>query len=192
MRCQTQLYLGLWEHETYRFLRAAVDRADWLMDVGAGSGELVLAFLRRRPAGRAWALEPNGAGRAAIARNLALNQDIDRSRLVVLPEFAGAVSRERFIRLDDLTATAQCPGLIKIDVDGAELDVLAGASRLLARADVDVLVETHGIELERACVDLLERSGRRCQIIPNAWWRCVVPEQRPSAHNRWLAATCRR
>ena len=34
----------------------------------------------------------------------------------------------------------------------------------------------------------LERNGFRVRIVPNAWWRVVLPEQRPVELNRWLVA----
>jgi hypothetical protein len=44
LRSQIQLYLGLWERETYRAIRRAALTAEWFVDIGAGKGELC-AFL---------------------------------------------------------------------------------------------------------------------------------------------------
>lgn len=185
---QTQLYLGLWERETYPFLRRALATADWLVDVGAGSGELVLAFLRRRPAGHAWAIEPNALARKALERNLDLNPHLDRRRVTLVEKLAGHRNEGEMVRLDTLPVPWDRPGLIKIDVDGAELEVLHGAAGLLMRPNVPVLVETHAAELEQAAITFLGDCGCQYQIIPNAWWRAIIPENRPISHNRWLAA----
>jgi len=75
-----------------------------------------------------------------------------------------------------------------IDVDGGELDVLSSGINLLADARPAVLVETHSIELERDCIGMLEKLRYRCEIIKNAWWRTVIPDLRPTQHNRWLFA----
>jgi len=185
---QTQLYLGLWERETHPFLRRAIATSRWLVDVGAGSGELVLAFLRDRPGGRAWAIEPSEAGRRAIERNLALNPDLPAANLTIVSELAGEREGPGVVRLDRLPLPIDAPGLVKIDVDGAEMDVLRGAEGLLRRADVKLLIETHTRELEEQCLALLGEHGYPCEIVRNAWWRAIVPEHRPSSHNRWLVA----
>jgi hypothetical protein len=78
---------------------------------------------------------------------------------------------------------------LKVDVDGAEMLVLEGARKVLSQGDVDVLVETHSAALERQCIEFLSHCRYRCAVIPNAWWRRLIPEQRPIEHNRWLWAT---
>ncbi|MBV8868669.1 MAG: hypothetical protein JOY65_04535, partial [Acetobacteraceae bacterium] len=45
-----QKYLGLWETETYPFIRAAAARCRWAVDVGAGAGELTLYLLLKSQA----------------------------------------------------------------------------------------------------------------------------------------------
>lgn len=54
----------------------------------------------------------------------------------------------------------RAPDVVKIDVEGAELAVLRGASRLLAGGIRHVLVEVHG-ENGPALVDLMKRHGFR-------------------------------
>lgn len=55
---QTQVYLGLWERETYGYLRRAAEECEWMVDIGAGHGELCLFFLKRSGARRVIAFEP--------------------------------------------------------------------------------------------------------------------------------------
>ena len=59
LKSQSQVYFGLWEKETHRFIRQAATKADWLIDVGAGRGELCLYFLFHRPVAQIVAIEPN-------------------------------------------------------------------------------------------------------------------------------------
>ncbi len=51
------------------------------------------------------------------------------------------------------------PNLIKIDVEGAELGVLRGATQLLDRARPSILLATHGAEVHRQCCDFLRDAG---------------------------------
>jgi hypothetical protein len=79
--------------------------------------------------------------------------------------------------------------MIKIDIEGAEIDALKGAGRLLSAQQARWLIEVHSIECEDVCREILERAGYQVRIIKNAWWRLLVPEGRGgSEHNRWLAA----
>ena len=94
--------------------------------------------------------------------------------------------------LDDFAAHVESPCLIKVDVDGGEGLVIKGAAGLLRQQGVSWIVETHSAELEAECRMRLDRAGYRIAVVANAWWRRVLPEQRPIAHNRWLVATNRR
>jgi hypothetical protein len=35
---------------------------------------------------------------------------------------------------------------------------------------------------------MLTAQGFQLEVVPNAWWRVILPEMRPIEHNRWLAA----
>jgi hypothetical protein len=47
------------------------------------------------------------------------------------------------------------PSLIKIDVEGAEIDVLKGARNLLSIHKPNILLSTHSDELRKKCLDFL-------------------------------------
>lgn len=72
-------------------------------------------------------------------------------------------------------------------MDGYEADVLKSGEKLLSEGKVDLLIETHSKELEDECIGWLNERGYRCEVIDNAWWRFVVPEQRPTAHTQPVA-----
>jgi len=80
------------------------------------------------------------------------------------------------------------PGFVKVDVDGAELDVLAGMQELLRVHRPVVFVEVHGADREGNCSAFLTSRGYEVRIVKNAWWRALYPEHRPIGHNRWLLA----
>ena len=69
-----------------------------------------------------------------------------------------------------------------------ELSILQSGERLLVEAKPLLLIETHSIALERDCCSYLQSCGYNTKIVPNAWWRSMIPEQRPLDHNRWLWA----
>lgn len=63
--------------------------------------------------------------------------------------------------LDDFTRSNPAPDVLKMDVEGAEVDVLEGAERLLAERHPDWLIELHGEDLGARCVEILSRHGYR-------------------------------
>jgi precorrin-6B methylase 2 len=180
----TQVWLGLYEQETFFSIRQAARDSVWMLDIGAGSGELSIFFLRQPKCLAVHAFEPQPAALAQFRRNLALNQLSDDPQLVIHQTFAGAAGTP----LDNLHLDLDVPGFLKIDVDGAEMDVLDSATTLLTQGKPDVLVEVHSEALEAACIARLTGLGYRVKIIKNAWWRFALPEQRPTAHNRWIFA----
>ena len=52
-----QIWAGLWERETYRYIKQAADVATWVVDIGAGSGELSIFFAIRTKANPIIAVE---------------------------------------------------------------------------------------------------------------------------------------
>lgn len=185
----TQVYLGLWERETYPWIRLAVSRCAWAIDVGAGRGELCLEILRNSQARRVYAFEPQEAEVSKLKGNLELNELANDPRLVLSTKFVGTADQEDFVPLDSLAIKGLGHGFLKVDVDGAEMDVLTSAGRILEQLPVDVLVETHSARLEQDCLQFLSARRFTCAVVENAPWRTILPEHRPIAHNRWLWAT---
>ena len=57
------------------------------------------------------------------------------------------------------------PNVIKIDVEGAELDVLSGALEMLRMSRPTIFLEAHGDALEKACSQQLLRLGYKIRRI---------------------------
>jgi FkbM family methyltransferase len=54
---------------------------------------------------------------------------------------------------------------LKIDVEGAELDVLKGCSKILTSSnDISILIEVHGKETYKPLLDLLQKGGFRIEF----------------------------
>jgi hypothetical protein len=186
---QAQIWAGLYERETYHVIKNTAACCQWFIDIGAGKGELVVYFLKRTSANKVIAVEPQLSENEIMLRNLKYNGlDSDR-RLVIVDKCVGTASGENFLSLDSFAPMVQGRGFLKIDVDGAEMDVLESGRNFLKNLRPAVLLETHSADLERQCADFFERLGFTTRIIRNAWWRKLIPEHRPIPHNRWLAAT---
>jgi len=188
LRSQTQVWLGLSEREVFSYLRTFAQRARTGIDIGAAEGEYALYFLSRPNMKHVLAFDPSEGFPREINENLALNGFRDDRRAILKKQYVTNFDDETHCTLDSAAADLEGPFVVKIDVDGGEAEVLKGAARLLGRDDVGWIIETHSIDLERECEGILKASGLKTSIVKNAWWRTVVPEVRPCAHNRWLVA----
>src|SRR4029453_8542930 len=87
---------------------------------------------------------PVAAGRAHEGRDLFLRGEKRAVNSLFRDSVYAAVTGVEPVRvapLDDLVDAD--PDLVKIDVEGAELDVLAGMTRLLGRPAIRLIVEGH-------------------------------------------------
>ena len=181
------VHLGTAEVELVRWLRRLARPGTPCADVGSSEGlyALTLAKLARAPVA---ALEFRPEALELLRRNLARNPDLARHVSVVEAYAAEVVDPgQGATTLDALVAEGAMaePGLLKIDVEGAEVSVLRGARELLARRRPHVVLETHSLGLERACGELLAEHGYRPVVVHQ---RRVLKEGRPNPENRWLVA----
>jgi FkbM family methyltransferase len=143
-------------------------------DVGAHVGFLSLLLARR--AERVVAVEAAPENVERLRRNVRLNgaevavvaaaagRARGKTRVVVAGRMSHVsdveetgVEVER-LTLDDLARQYGMPRFVKVDVEGAELDVLAGADEVLAAGPI-VLVEAHSQALGDAVTRVLEQRG---------------------------------
>jgi FkbM family methyltransferase len=153
---------------------AVSERAATLFDVGAARGLFSLLFCRLGGARRAVAFEPSGTLMDA-GRRLALLNDVSgqvtwrqcvvghrvgHASVAIDPAGFGAITAapaadDPFVAMTTVDAEVDrlsvSPELIKIDVEGFEYEVLAGARRLLRTRKPALCIELH--------LDLLERRG---------------------------------
>jgi methyltransferase FkbM-like protein len=193
LRNQSQLYVGAFEREIQPWLQTFATNAKAAVDVGVAEGEYCLYFLRKSNVRKVFGFEPMADCRRVVEANLLLNGLAEDERLQLSEKFVGAVSGRDAISLDSIIDQLTFPVVVKVDVDGAEMDVLRGAGRLISLPQVRWIIETHTLGLERDCLKCLATAGYKTHIVRKAWWRIILPELRtaahhPENHNRWLIA----
>ncbi|MCV7344715.1 FkbM family methyltransferase [Mycolicibacterium rhodesiae] len=163
---------GEWEPDLTRFVSSRLSGGDVFVDVGANAGYYSLLAARHVGAdGGVVAVEASPAVFAELCDNVTANRLTDRIRLVnaaasaasgTLTIYAGPnhnlgmsttvptrkLRAEATIdahRLDEMLSASEIASarIIKIDVEGAEPDVLAGMTTMipLLRADAEIVVE---------------------------------------------------
>jgi precorrin-6B methylase 2 len=180
------VYLGTAEIEIAGHLRRLARPGYLCFDVGANNGYYALALTRLTGVG-AVAIEFAPEGIQRIRRNLARNGALGASVRLVEAYVTNVVdAAQRASTLDRISADLGArPDLLKIDVEGAELTVLQGASDLLRQRRPHVVVETHGRDVEAACAQLLGDHGYAPVVRDQRRW---FREGRPNPDNRWLIA----
>jgi hypothetical protein len=187
-------WLGLYEYELAPWLHRLCNAGTRCVDVGGYNAYHGLMFAKLSQQ-RVLSYEPDPEGVARSRRNMALNPTL--APLIDLrPVAVGARPDGQTVTLDaELLPTAQRarPGtswLLKVDVEGAEFEVLTGAAGFLAAVRPHVVVETHSAGLEAACGDALLAAGYSPRVVTQ---RRLLRQDRSwppgtPRHNRWLVA----
>lgn len=121
---------GLYEHELNGWLEQALCRVSRLLDVGGNDGYFTFgcaaAFRRLGVKGEIIAFEPQARHVDLLRESIALQGLLD-VRFEIVHALVGREVSEGTITLDTLPAKDRHHTLIKIDVEGAEVDVIGGA-----------------------------------------------------------------
>lgn len=182
-------WLGSYEHDKVLRFQETVKPGHVVFDVGAHVGYYtLLASELAGPHGQVIAFEPLPRNLRYLHEHLRLNsvQNVrvieaavsDRSgtaRFRVVPDSSmGAVTSDasadaievETVSLDDLFARGEipAPNVLKIDVEGAEASVLAGAEKVIAEARPAIFLATHGAEVHAKCCRFL--NNHRYKLTP--------------------------
>jgi FkbM family methyltransferase len=162
-------WLGHYEREVQRFLRDTVRQGDLFFDLGAHVGffSVCAAVLGARVV----AVEADAANASRLQRNAELNRvaaDVVHAavwsaegEVQLLPggsakEFRAVPGRGvQSVTVDALAREHGAPTLVKLDVEGAEVDALRGAARVLSEDRPVIVCEVHG-DRRDAVVALLD------------------------------------
>ncbi|MGH2770168.1 MAG: FkbM family methyltransferase [Actinomycetota bacterium] len=189
---QTRMFFGLYEVELNRHLRRLCPPGASSFDVGGGHGYHALV-MARLSGGITLSFDCEARVCEEARRNVRANPELC-SLVQVRHAFVAPVTDETQhpprLALDDVAFGdgGFVPDLIKIDIEGGELDALRGARRILAEGRPALIVETHSRSLEGGCRALLESYGYLVEVVEQRSW---MADFRPIEHNRWLVATSR-
>lgn len=183
---KTQRILGLDEREIQKAFKSFALNAQSYIDIGASDGYYGLIYRKYNPQGQIYLFDLNPTFLQEQKSNFALNGSTDN--VFFSSKKISNFSDANNLSLDEMFPDTREKIFFKIDVDGDEVFVLEGIQNLLKRNDCLLIIETHSQQLEKDCVSFLNTLGYKTRIIPNAWWRSIIPEDRPIGFNRWLSA----
>jgi hypothetical protein len=192
-RSSLRKVLGLYEYELNAWLEQALPKVTRLLDVGANDGYFTFgcaaAFERLRIAAEIVCFEPQAVHAAELRR--AIDARVPSGVHIQLVEaLVGDRLGDGRTTLDALACEGRRKTLVKIDVEGAEIDVLRGAGSWIGPSNVFV-IEVH----QRHYLDLIRR------IFADRGAPVVQVDQRPlpllgrgarDAENWWLVSDLRR
>jgi FkbM family methyltransferase len=177
---------GTYEPEQTRHFRELLRPGATVVDVGAHVGYYtLLAAELVGPRGRVFAFEPNPRNcaflRSHVAANGLANVTVEESAVsdrsgMARFDFGTGTGTGRLahsgtlevgtVALDEYCAAHRIvPDAIKIDVEGAELDVLRGAEATIAARPPVLFLSTHGTHIHLACMEWLRERGYGLQAI---------------------------
>lgn len=186
------IWSGTYEFEFAAAIAAYVPSGGICYDIGGFRGYMA-AVMAARGARRVVVFEPMPANVSALERLRQLNPELPievlaaavgdadgRTTFAVMPDASmGKLASSSFqadarpleeitveiMRLDSWIASGRLPApdLVKIDVEGAEFTVLAGAESMLRTYRPVVFMEIHSSRLEAQCTAMLSGLGYHCR-----------------------------
>lgn len=188
-RCSLRKMFGLYEHELNPWLRRAVSRVTRVLDVGANDGYFTFgcaaAFRRLGKPAEIIGFEPQAEHLRTLRASLAAQRRTN-IRFEIIQAFVGREVCDGMTTIDALPIAERHHTLVKIDVEGAELDVVDGARKWMAPSNL-FLIEVHE---ERFLTELRKRfadCGHRLVQVDQRPLRLLGREQR-NEHNWWLVS----
>jgi len=180
-------WLGTYEPESRRAFRQFVREGDVVCDIGANVGFFTLLASKLAGAGgTVYAFEPVPRNLHLLRRHVSLN---DAQNVTILPvavssrsgvaHFAaaanpamGGLSESGSLEvqteaLDELISLQRIapPSFLKIDVEGAEVEVLTGAANALRDSVRTILLSTHGFARHEESCALLRTARFDLQLL---------------------------
>jgi FkbM family methyltransferase len=183
------VWLGTYEYHKQRLFGNLIAPGSVVFDIGAHAGFYTLLAARKvGDAGHVYAFEPLATNCVALRKHLEINHlnnvtlfEGAVSDFVGTTPFAPGISTSlgrlsefgsELVAVTSLDACWQSipqqhhkQVVIKIDVEGAEVQVLQGAKAMIQTARPRILIATHTPELQEMCKALLHEM--RCRVLTN-------------------------
>ena len=176
-------WLGSYEYYKQKALQREMKPGDVVYDIGANAGFYsMLACIMVGDSGYVYSFEPAPENLRELRKHLEIN-DIKNCTVIDVAVSsadgeaifdasndrcmgrlaAGGGLRVQTVALDGLVSRKETrpPNLIKIDIEGAELDCLHGASYVIQEFRPILFLATHGPEIHSACTELLTKWNYR-------------------------------
>jgi FkbM family methyltransferase len=171
-----RLICGTYEQAQSRLFHQHVTAESTVFDLGANVGYYTLLAAKLARLGQVVAFEPEPRNAAFLRSNIAANrcQNVSIHELAIaattgVAKFkfgsgsgTGALAAEgtlavKTVKLDEFVATSGLrPTHLKIDVEGAEIDVLRGGLEALQACRPTIFLSTHGAAAHADCCELLQ------------------------------------
>lgn len=179
--------VGLYEVEIARYFLKLIEPGSVCYDIGAANGFYTFAMAKRLRDGHVYSFECDPPTHERLVeglrRNPSLAARITPVALAVGAEVGpGSTTIDQFVSEHGMPAA---PTLLKLDVEGMEHEILLGGRSVIAEHRPLFIIETHGFEVEAACLNLLAQL-RYAYVVVNA--QRIWPELRPTEVNRWIVA----
>lgn len=162
---KSQRLLGLDELEIKAATQLLASHAISALDIGANDGWYTTYFASLSNIKQVIACEPELQFLRLIQENIALNDARWETKLTYTSKFIGNQDNDSWCTVDRIVVDLPRPILLKIDIDGGEVDVLRGARELLAEGRALLVIETHSLQLEVDCIEYLRQFGYATTII---------------------------
>lgn len=181
---------GLYERELNSWIEEALHRTDTVVDVGANDGYFCFgcaaAFRRLCKRGRIVAIEAQEQHIRKLDASLATESTTDVP-IELIHAFAGATQGDGFVTLDGIDESIpRKRALIKIDVEGAEIDVLDGALAWMNPSNLFV-IEVHREEFLHVISERFTAAGMPVEQV-NQKAHPLLGRERRDAENWWLVS----
>lgn len=188
-RASLRKAFGLYEHELNGWLDRALSRVSRVLDVGANDGYFTLgsaaAFRRLGIAGDLVSFEPQARYVDQLTAAIR-EQPPSAMRFSIVPSMVGRQTGPGATTLDALTIPDRTNTLIKIDVEGGELEVIAGGLSWVADTNLFV-IEVHRAQYLTEIVAIFRERGHALVQVDQRPLPFVGGDTREAA-NWWLVS----
>jgi len=177
-------WLGSYEFEKQNYVSNLVKPGSVIFDIGAHVGFYTLLFsVLAGDSGQVIAFEPFPANAKYLKQHIQMNK-LNNVRMyeAAMAEKAGTADFEtgisssmghitdqispstfqvKLVNIDELVNSGEVPppDYIKLDIEGAELRALQGATETLKKHHPSIFLATHGHDIHKMCCNLLQELG---------------------------------